>query len=164
MGNVREERRDPATGGKREADALANMKGHINRLFDDMWLKIGTQHHGFSGRAHSEVATDTDLSESAENLRLEIELPGIGIEDLEILAGPGELTVRGEKRTEREETGRTYALSERCYGAFTRTFGLPPGFEADQAQATLRDGVLCITVPKIPGATSTAKKIPITGA
>jgi len=160
----RHERRDPAAAGTREVHALTSLQERVNRLFDEMWLKIGTQHHGFSGRALSHVPTDADLGEGKEDLRLEIDLPGVDVEDLEVLAGDGELTVRGEKKVQRQEAGRDYHLEERTYGAFARAFRLPPGFDAARATADYRNGVLNITIPRIPGTKSAVKKVLIKGA
>ena len=98
----------------------------------------------------------------ARDWRLEIEMPGMEEHDLEVLVGNGELTLRGEKKVEREETGRDYYLRERVFGRFPRSYDLPDGRKLGRTTADYRNGVLTITIPKTAGAKSAAhKKFPI---
>ena len=69
--------------------------------------------------------------------------------------------VRGKKRTEREQSGETWFFSERQYGAFSRSFRLPPDADAGKIDATLKDGVLTITVPKKTGSQAVPSKVEI---
>ena len=78
-----------------------------------MWEKIGKHHTAVSGRAYSGPPPHADLSKGGKDWRLEIETPGIEEKDLEVILGDGEITIRGEKKVEREESGRDYYLSER---------------------------------------------------
>jgi HSP20 family protein len=81
---------------------------------------------------------------------LEMELPGISPDEVDISIENDMLTVRGEKREERqegEEEGR-YFLVERSYGTFSRSFSLPPGVDADQVSAKFDNGLLTIRIPQ----------------
>jgi len=92
---------------------------------------------------------------------INVELPGVKAEDVDVSAHDNSLTVRGEKQFEREETGRNFFFSEREYGAFQRTFRLPPDAANDKIDAEFKDGVLCIKVAKKSPTESDGRKIDI---
>ena len=71
------------------------------------------------------------------------------------------LTIKGEKKDEREEKQKDYHLSERRYGSFQRSFGVPDGVDADKIEAHFKNGVLTVTLPKRPEAQKSEKKIAI---
>src|SRR3546814_5339123 len=89
-------------------------------------------------------------SETDKEIRVTAELPGLDEKDVEITVEDGALTLRGEKRSEVEDKDRGY--SELSYGRFERRIGLPKGVDRDQANATFRNGVLTVTLPKTEAA------------
>ncbi|NBC96625.1 MAG: Hsp20 family protein [Deinococcus-Thermus bacterium] len=94
------------------------------------------------------VAPASEASSAEAAYRITVELPGVSEEDIHLSVSDHVLTLQGEKRTEREEKGRTYYFTERAYGAFSRSFRLPPDADGDKVEAELKDGVLEITIPK----------------
>jgi HSP20 family protein len=76
------------------------------------------------------------------------DLLGIDVKDLDISIDNNVLTVRGEKKHEKEDKGENYHCVERHYGAFCRAFTLPTDVKADEIDAVYKDGVLRLTVPK----------------
>lgn len=80
---------------------------------------------------------------------ISMELPGVSDDDVELSINNGSLIVRGEKKTETEKKGDTWYFSERQFGAFSRTFQLPEDADGGKTSATMRDGVLKITVPRV---------------
>ena len=76
----------------------------------------------------------------------------------------GGLTIKGEKREEKEEKQKDYYVSERRYGSFERHFGLPEGVDANKIEATFKNGVLKVTLPKTAEAQKSAKKIEVKAA
>ena len=102
-----------------------------------------------------------DVSETDAELKIEAELPGVDEKDLEVVLSDGRLTIKGEKKAEKEEKKKDYHLVERSYGSFARSIGLP--FEADpgQVKASFAKGVLTVTVPKPPEVKAKEKKIQI---
>lgn len=106
-------------------------------------------------------APKSEASASKESYKIIVELPGISAENVEISAHDNALTVRGEKCSEHKETGDTYFFSEREYGAFQRTFRLPPDANQDAVEADLKDGVLTVIVEKVKAAEPAEKKIKI---
>ncbi len=103
-----------------------------------------------------------DLSETDKALEITVELPGIDEKDMELVLGDGVLTIKGEKRAEKEEKEKDYYLSERRYGAFTRSMRLPETVDPDKIEATFDKGVLKVVAPKRAEAKAKKKKIAIT--
>ena len=100
-----------------------------------------------------------EVKETKEGFSFKADLPGIAEKDLEVTRTGNRLTIGGKREAEREEQGDTYYTCERSYGSFTRTFTLPEGIDGEHIQAQLKDGVLSVTVPKLPEAQ--AQKIAI---
>ena len=89
------------------------------------------------------------------------ELPGMEEKEVELLLEDGVLTLKGEKRAETTDTGRGY--SERSYGRFERSIALPVPVEEDKAEATFRNGVLTVTLPRAAEAPERRRRIAING-
>lgn len=102
-----------------------------------------------------------DISEKPDAFEICAELPGMDEKDIEIKLANGTLTIKGEKKSEREEKDKDYHYSERSYGAFQRSFTLPPDVDAEQIQANFSKGVLSLHLPKRPEAINAEKTIPI---
>ena len=104
----------------------------------------------------------SDAAATEGQYEIKLELPGVSLDDIKIELHDNNLTVHGQKRTEREEEGKTYYFSERTFGAFQRSFRLPPNVAADKITADFTDGVLAINVPKVGTAPETSRQIKIT--
>jgi HSP20 family protein len=89
-----------------------------------------------------------DISETKDSIVVTTELPGISRDDIEIDVANGILTIKGEKKFESEDGDRTWHRREVRYGSFTRSFSLPSDVRSDEANASFRDGVLTVTLPK----------------
>jgi HSP20 family protein len=131
------------------------LRREIDRLFDD----------AFAGRGSSgNWLPAVDIHETSNELRLDVELPGIREEDVELEVENGMLSIRGQKSAERKEgaeEGR-YHLVERSYGTFFRSFQLPAGVDEKQIHADYDQGVLHIRIPK--AALPQPRRIQIGGA
>ncbi len=89
-----------------------------------------------------------DITDEKDNIRVRAELPGLKKEDVEVSVEGDILTIKGEKKQEKETKEKDYIRSERYYGAFHRSFTLPAGVDAQKVNASYKDGVLEITLPK----------------
>ncbi|HWQ39833.1 MAG TPA: Hsp20/alpha crystallin family protein [Burkholderiales bacterium] len=89
-----------------------------------------------------------EVIDKGKALVVQLEVPGVEKDDLEILVRDHALHVRGERRVNRDYIGDWYYRMERAYGSFQRVVPLPVRVEASKAHAELRNGVLTITVPK----------------
>jgi HSP20 family protein len=104
----------------------------------------------------------SDAVATEAQYEINLELPGVSLDDIKIDVHDNNLTVQGEKRTEREEKGKTYFFSERTFGAFQRSFRLPPNAAADKIVADFKNGVLTIRVPKAGPPPEKSRRINIT--
>ncbi len=112
-------------------------------------------------RAVGLSAPAVDVVEKESEFQITAELPGLDEKDIEVNVGDDVLSIRGEKKEQREEKAKNYHLSERRYGSFQRTFQLPSGIDAEKIAATFQKGVLTVTLPKTPEAQKKEKKIAI---
>ncbi len=92
-----------------------------------------------------------EVEETEKDILVRVEVPGIEKKDCRITIEDNVLYVSGEKHYERESHGSTYHVMERAYGSFQRTIPLPRNVDADNAEASYRNGVLSIRLPKSDG-------------
>ncbi len=88
--------------------------------------------------------------EDGDSLYAEAELPGVDPKEIEIEVVGNVLTLRGEKKHQREEGGKGFHCIERSYGAFNRSIELPTSVDSDKVSAAFKNGVLTVTLPKHP--------------
>lgn len=108
-------------------------------------------------------APDSEASATDEFYEINVELPGVPAENVDVSVTDNVLTVSGTKTSEREEKGRTYFFSERRYGAFHRSFRLPPDVDDGDISAEYKDGVLKLRVPKRGAAPDKTRRIEVKG-
>ena len=134
------------------SNPFSALQQEIDRLFDGF-------SRSFSGFAGRDMMPSMDLSETDEEIEITAELPGLEEKDIQLNLADNVLTIRGEKKSEREENKKDYHLVERNYGSFTRAVQLPEGVNPDSIKAVMSKGVLKVTVPK--PAPAQTKKIDI---
>jgi HSP20 family protein len=117
---------------------IFGLRREIDRLFEDTFARDG-----------SSWVPAVDVQENDKEILLELELPGLKPENVEVTAENGVLTVRGEKKSERKEGEENrYHIVERAYGSFMRTFQLPQGIDEEQINAEFENGILTLHIPK----------------
>ena len=124
----------------------------VDRFFNDLALP------GFFGEERV-VVPAFDVSETEKEYAISGEIPGMDAKDIDISLSDGCLTVKGEKKQEKEEKSENYHRVERHYGSFERSFRIPEKVETDKLDATYKDGILKLTLPKAE--LSEAKKIEV---
>jgi HSP20 family protein len=117
----------------------------INRLFDD-FFRGGTQADESFNSSYWTPAVD--ISERDTEYVVKMELPGVNKDDVKINLESNILTIKGEKRQEKEEKEKNLHRVERSYGSFQRSFTLPTSVKSDKIDAVFKDGILSITLPK----------------
>jgi HSP20 family protein len=137
----------------REMDTLHQQ---MERVFDDFWK--GSEHRLMTATpwhwpmttpwAHSEVMPRIDETEDEKAFHVQVELPGMDKDDVEITLANGVLTIRGEKKREEEEKGKDFFRKERTFGAFRRSIPIPAEVDERGIEASFRKGVLNIELPK----------------
>ena len=108
--------------------------------------------HGFGG-----ALAAVDVVESDKDYRLTAELPGLDEKSAEYTLADNTLTIKGEKKDEREEKDGGYVYSERRFGSFQRSFRVPENVDRDKIEATFKNGVLTLVLPKNPAAAEKEK-------
>lgn len=132
--------------------AFLPIQREFNRLFDelgDSWANL----------TRLEISPRLELKETKTGIQLTAELPGMSQDDVKISIDDHILTISGEKQAETEKDEGGYRVSERSYGAFSRSIALPRGVDADKITATMSDGVLKLVGPKLAGAETKTIKI-----
>jgi HSP20 family protein len=148
----------PSTYRGEEANPFLTLHREMNRLFDDVFSRFDAPSMlGRSAMAWPSV----EVVPSEKDVRISAELPGLDEKDVEVLVEDDVLTIHGEKKAETDDSER--GLSERYYGRFERVIALPFEVESDKAEASFKNGVLTLTLPKSPKAQEKAKRIPIGG-
>ncbi len=119
----------------------------MNELAERLW-------HGFpfgeiaEKEFETEFMPNVDISETDKQVTVKAELPGIAREDIDISLDENYLIIKGEKKQEKEETGKHFHRLERTFGSFYRSLRLPTLVEKDKIDATFKDGVLTVVLPK----------------
>jgi HSP20 family protein len=129
------------TPAVRESNPFAMLQQEIDRLFDGFSTS-------FAGRVARNLAPTMDIAETEKDIEITVELPGLQEQDVQLNLADNVLTIRGEKKNEREETKKDYHLVERSYGSFLRTVELPAGVKPEEIKAEMAKGVLKIAVTK----------------
>ena len=125
---------------------LLSIREEMNRLFDSFFSGVPESR---SSLLEGEWAPSIDVAETDEEVVITAELPGVKQDDVDITITDDILTLKGEKKEEKEVNEKNYHRIERCYGSFQRSIRLPVGVQADKVKASYKDGVLRIVAPKI---------------
>jgi len=137
---------------------LLSIREEMNRLFDDFFSGWPEKRRGL---LEGEWAPSIDIAETEEELVVTAELPGVKQEEVDITIADDVLTLKGEKKEEKEVKEKNYHRIERNYGSFQRSISLPTSVQADKAKATYKDGILTINVPKVEEAKPKQIKISV---
>ena len=123
---------------------VTRLRREMDRLWDDYF--------GSGRRAlrplSTEFAPAVDVKETADQIVVKAEVPGMDAQDINISVTGDVLTIKGEKKSEREEQEENYHLVERSYGSFSRSLAMPAAVDMDKIEAKYDKGVLTITCPK----------------
>lgn len=144
-----------------QATPLTALQRQMNRLFDDFFGDFAlSPFEGWNASASGFVPR-MNVSESDKEIEVTAELPGMEQKDVEVLLEDGRLTLRGEKKMEKEEKEDRYYHLESSYGSFSRSVEVGEDIDPDQVQASFRNGVLTIRLPKTRPEPTQRKRIEI---
>jgi HSP20 family protein len=116
----------------------------MDRLFVGFGREVGWP----AAATGAAMAPSVNVSETESELKIEVDLPGVDEKDVELVISDHILTIKGEKKTEKEEKKKDFHLVEWSYGSFSRSPPLPFAADPNQAKATFRNGVLSISLPQ----------------
>ena len=148
-------------GEREEEHPLDAFHREFDRLFEDFWRGSDLPMLGHYEPRFGAMAPKMDLREEEDRFLVSVELPGMDEKDVEVVLSDNVLTIKGEKKAEKEETEKGYAYRERSYGSFRRSIPLHGEVLTDKVEASFEKGVLTVELPKTPEAKKAHKKIPI---
>lgn len=123
---------------------LISIQDRMNRLFEQTLARTREE----EGSAASTWMPAVDIYETPDQVVMKAELPGLTREDIEINVRDNTLSLRGQRKFEKDVKEENYLRIERAYGSFQRSFTLPVTIQQDKIKAVFRDGVLELTLPK----------------
>ena len=152
---------------------LATLRDEIDRVFDRFfggswptpWRPFEWEPFksiGSLGLPPLGLSPSVDMSETDKQYELTVELPGMDEKDIELVVTDTTITLKGEKKAEKETKEKDYHLTERSWGSLHRSFSLPAGVEANKIKASFAKGILTVTLPKTKEAQVTPRKIDVT--
>ena len=132
---------------------LARLQDEVTRLFDDRVVLRAGEALGWSPAC--------DVYEDGEEVSVRMELAGVEPKDVDIRFENGVLTLKGERKLEREDKRDNYHRIELSYGTFTRSFSLPGTVDSEKIRAESKNGVLTVHLPKKPEAKPKAIQVKV---
>jgi HSP20 family protein len=152
---------------KKQNDGQLSAEWHPLRAIRDLsrwdpFREMAPIFQGFPAFDRLEFSPQFDVTEEKDSYLFKADVPGVKKEDLEISTTGNRLQISGKRDAEKETKSETIYTYEREYGSFVRSFTLPDGADIEHAKSELKDGVLTLVIPKLPGAQ--AKKIPVSTA
>jgi HSP20 family protein len=135
-----------------EVTSVGRLQDRMNRLFDSFF-------EGSSCMANESFVPAVDIVDTPENIVVKMELPGVEAKDVQVNVQENVLTISGEKKSEKEEKGKTWYRRETSYGKFSRSLSLPSTVDSEHVDATTDAGILTVRIPK--SAAAKARQIAI---
>lgn len=124
---------------------LASLRDRVDRLFGETFGRAWGDQEGLTSGAW---IPPVDVFESEDHIVLKADLPDVNKDEVDISVQNNTLTIKGERKMEDEVKEKNFYRMERTYGAFTRSFTLPPTIDSERIDANFNNGVLTLTLPK----------------
>jgi len=142
----------------KEKHPLVELREEIDTIFDHFFGRgMGRELEQQEGMGFRSPVVD--MEETDKDIIIKAEIPGLDTKDFQISLAENTLTIKGEKKEEKEEKKKNYHMLERRYGSFYRSISLPCYVETDKVEASYKNGILTITLPK--AAPTDAKQITV---
>lgn len=137
--------------------SLLSLQDDMNHLFQSFFGE-----NGFPALRDYDIAFPAvDIIENNKDFKIKAECAGYNPDEIDVSVTDGFLTLKGERKSEEEEKDENYLRREMSYGSFQRTIALPETADCDKAEASFKNGILSIEVPKKAGAVQKPKKLDI---
>jgi len=161
-------RRQSQHNDDHEEHPAYTLQTEMNRLFDDFFraadmplFNRSFALNSFSDLEQSATTPRIDIHETDKELQISAELPGMNENQIDVSLSKSAITISGEKKQESEQNVKGWYRMERSYGAFSRSIALPCDVEQESCKASFKNGVLTVTLKKVPEAQASARCIPI---
>ena len=145
---------------KNAGDVFSTLHNEIDRVFDQ-FQGGRLRPFGELMAGNGKLSPRVNLSETDTEIEVTAELPGVEEKEIDVNLTEDVLTIKGEKKMEAEKSEGDYKVVERSYGSFERSMRLPCEVKSDKVDATFKNGVLTIKLPKSPEAAAKTRKIAI---
>lgn len=146
---------------REEEYPVVTLQKQINQMFDSFFRGSEWSPFGEMAEWREEFSPRIDVKESDKEIDITAELPGIDEKDIDVLLDRDMLTLKGEKREEKEEKSKNYWHMERRYGSFHRVIPLPEEIDKEDIKANFKKGILHIKIPKTAKVEPAGRKITI---
>lgn len=146
---------------REEGDPFSLFRREMDSLMENFFR--GVEGGAFESRL-GVFSPKVDVTEGEKEITVSAELPGMDEKDIELSLTKDSLTIRGEKKQEKEEKTTDYYRTERSYGSFVRAIPLPVEIDEEKVEASFKKGLLTVTLPKTEKAVKETKKIPISSS
>jgi HSP20 family protein len=151
----------PEKAVSRPGDIFNAMRHEMDRMFERFEHGFPRLPSLFRPETGTFMVPELDVRDNTTSLTIEAELPGVEEKDVSVTLSNGVLTIKGEKKQNKEEKTENYFLAERSYGAFERSLQLPDTIDESKVEAKFEKGVLKIVAAKKPDAVKAQRKIEI---
>ena len=141
-----------------------SLQKDMNNLFDNFFRGIDFSPRGFAVDGMGGFMPSVDVKENEKEFIIKAELPGVDEKDIEVTVTNDAVTIKGEKKEEKEDKDKSYYYMERSYGSFSRVIPLEAEIESNKAEARFKNGILDIKIPKNQTTKERGTKVPINTA
>jgi HSP20 family protein len=139
-------KRGDVTINQEEEHPMALFERDMNRMFNEFFSGFGLAPTTWEG--WSTFSPQVDIVDNEKEIKVSVELPGLDEKDIDVSLSHDMLTISGEKRQEKEDKGKNYYRMERSYGSFKRAIPIPCEVKTEAIDATFKNGVLSVILPK----------------
>jgi len=140
-------------------DPFAEVDSLLNRVLSrsGRWARLPSE----GGNGNVEWSPSADISETEKEFVIRAELPAVKKEDVQVLLDEGMITIKGERKQQKEDKNEKYHRVESFYGSFERSFALPDNVKSDAVHCESKDGILTVHIPKAEVSKSKPKQISV---
>lgn len=140
---------------------LLKLQQEVNHAMNDFYHLFEPISTGLGKFEKILISPPLDLVEDKECYKLEVEMPGMGIEDIQVSCDGNKIIIQGEKSTSKKDEKKNFISREICYGRYDRSIALPLAADVERATASFKKGMLWVTIPKKSGSKSICKKLKV---
>ncbi len=163
-GNLVTRRDRPAQAPARPGnlEPAFSLRWDIDRALDDFWRNLDLPVSQLMTAPLADVTIPrVNMRDTDKAVEITAEIPGVDQEDIDVSIEDGQLTIRAEAEEERDTGGGRYSVHEIGLASVERTIPIPEGLDIDSASASVKNGMLTITIPKREGAQGSPKRISV---
>lgn len=145
---------------------LLQFHREVDRMFDNLWRNVGMSPFTGYGQMTNQMADtilkpSVDIAATDNEYTINVEVPGVDRNEVTLELADNRLIIKGEKKSEKKDEQKQYYRIERSYGAFRRTLSLPEDADRDGIDASFKDGILTISMPRMAAVQQEGRHIDI---